>query len=483
MNSLNVKSQMRKNLKNNWAMIIAVVLGSVNMTAQQNSLFNTYAYDPFQLNVAYAGHGCIEANVHYRSQWIGMKDAPKMFQLNAHTALGKSNALGVRLISQQQGLLNTTQATVGYAYRFKVSETADMHLGLGIGWTQNVLNAQKAVVIDASDVTLSSAGKQKANGFDSEVGAMYLGQKLKAGIAVAHLYNSNPSFTGSNYKLLPQSNISLSYLFNKDKKVELEPWLVDRYTINGSHAVEGLVNVHFVKAFTVGAGYRSNYGILGFLGVKVGGLKIAYSFDYGTSKNATATGSSHQILLGFSTCKKAKAVEKVEEPVMAVTPTPATEPAKEEPVQEVKKEEPLVVKEAPKEEIKQPVVKEMKEEVKEDVLPKMNDFAEEVVFPFGKAKLDREGLDKLDEIAKLMKQNPELKINIIGHTCNKGDEEFNKNLSKQRADYVKKQLVKRNVNPKNINQIIGVGEENELFNNNDPDTKRKNRTVRFELAK
>ena len=78
--------------------LVALIIGS-SANAQQNSLFNTYSLDPLQLNIAYAGAACTEANVHYRTQWIGMKEAPKLIQLNAHAALGKSNALALKVNS------------------------------------------------------------------------------------------------------------------------------------------------------------------------------------------------------------------------------------------------------------------------------------------------------------------------------------------------------------------------------------------------
>ena len=455
--------------------VLAFII-SGTATAQQNSLFNTYSLDPLQLNIAYAGASCTEANVHYRAQWIGMKETPKLIQLNAHTALGKSNALALRVNSQTQGLLNTMQATLGYAYRFRISETAKVQLGIGVGWTQAALNAQKAVVMDANDATLNNSNRQTANGFDSEFGAMVVGEKLKAGIAVQHLYNSNPDFSGSGtYKALPQFNTQLSYTFNKGKKVEIEPWLLDRYTPQGTNVVEGMLNFNFIRVISVGAGYRSNYGVMGLLGAKIGNLKLAYSFDYGTGKQATNLGSSHQVMLGFTLCKTAKtpkpAAEQKEPVVVTPTVSPAPEPLKEEPVA-VKDD----VKEEPQKAEPQP------QPEKEDILAKMNQVAEEVVFDLNKSKLDEEGLKKLDEIAALMKKDPELVINIIGHTCNLGTAELNSLLSVRRATYVRNQLVKRSVNPKNIDRSKGLGSDNPLFDNNS-DQQRKNRTVRFESAK
>lgn len=454
--------------------LLALAFSKAGM-AQQSSLFNTYSLDPLQLNIAYAGASCTEANVHYRTQWIGMKETPKVIQLNAHSALGKSNALALRVNSQTQGLLNTLQATLGYAYRFRISETAKVHLGIGVGWTQAALNAQKAVVMDANDVTLNNSNRQTANGFDSEFGAMLVGEKLKAGVSVLHLYNTNPDFSGSStYKTLPQVNTQVSYTFNKGKKVEVEPWLLNRYTLRGDNVVEGILNVHFIKAITVGAGYRSNYGVIGLLGARVGNIKLAYSFDYGTTKNATNMGSSHQLMLGFSLCKTAKPHKPAEEKepvVVTPTVTPIVEPIKEEPIaikeevkEESKKEEPMPVKE------------------KEDILAMINQVAEEVVFDLNKSQLHEEGLKKLDEIAALMKKDPELVINIVGHTCNKGTDELNSLLSVRRATYVRNQLVRRGVNPQNIDRSKGVGADNAIYDNNS-ELQAKNRTVRFESAK
>jgi outer membrane protein OmpA-like peptidoglycan-associated protein len=272
----------------------------------------------------------------------------------------------------------------------------------------------------------------------------------------------------------------VSYTYNKGKKVEIEPWLLNRYTLKGDNVVEGILNVHFLKVITVGAGYRSNYGVIGLLGAKVGNLKLAYSFDYGTTKNATNMGSSHQLMLGFSLCKTPKPHKPAEEkePV-AVTPTVA-------PVEEPVREEPVAVKEEIKEEPKKEEIKEepkaepVKE--KEDILAMMNKVAEEVVFDLNKSQLHEEGLKKLDEIAALMKRDPELVVNIVGHTCNLGTAEHNSLLSVRRATYVRNQLVKRGANPRNIDRSKGVGEDKALYDN-DSELQEKNRTVRFESAK
>ncbi len=463
-----------KKIKIYLLLIVALIVVD-RINAQQNSLFNTYSLDPLQLNIAYAGAACTEANVHYRTQWLGIKDAPKLLQLNAHTTLGKSSALALKVGQQTQGLLSNLAATIGYSYRVRLNETTKLHLGLGIGWAQSAFNAQKAIVINTNDVTLNNNSRQTTNGFDSEFGVMVIGKKLKAGIAALHLYNSNPNFAGTSaYKSLPQLNTQLSYIFNKDKKIEFEPWVLSRYTINGDNVIEGILNFNIVKVVTVGAGYRSGYGAIALIGAKIKCLKIGYSFDYGTTKNNVNLGSSHQIMLGFNLCKTPKEPKK-EEPVVVVVPTPTNVPTVETVIEEPKKVEEKVEEVVKVEEPKL-------EPIKPNVIPELNKLAEEVVFDLNKSTLSEDGLKKIDEIALVMKKDPNLKINIVGHTCNKGDKEINDLLSIRRATYVRNQLIKRGVNPDNIDRSKGVGAEQALFDNS-TENQSKNRTVRFESAK
>lgn len=293
-----------KPLFNYFLTLLALV--TIQAAGQQNVLFNTYTYDPMQLNIAYAGAECTEANLNYRNQWLGLKDAPKLYQLNAHHSLGRSTGAGLRVASQQAGLFNTTQAMLGYGYRISVDQRSKVVFGIGVGLIQNMLNAQKAVVMDNNDVTITQ-GKQQALGFDSELGVQFLGEKIKGGFSVLHLYTSKSDFSGSTYKTLPQMNATLSYSFDINEKLSMEPMLVDRITLKGNNALEGIVNVFYNRMISLGAGYRSNYGLLVLAGIKIDKFKLVYSFDYGTSKNRTITGSSHQVLLGFYFCSKKKA--------------------------------------------------------------------------------------------------------------------------------------------------------------------------------
>jgi len=279
---------------------LVFVCGS-KLSAQQNSLFNTYIADPLLLNIAYSEDKSGNANLHYRTQWIGLNETPKVIQLNAYQSFGKSSAVALRVHSQTQGLLDLTSVTLGYGYRMKLSETSNLNFGLGLGFSQAVLASSRAVVIDIGDAALNEGNKQVAKGFDTEFGAMYIDPKLKAGISVLHLYNTNPDFSGSSaYSTLPQLNTQVSYIIKVNGKIDFEPCVLARNTIGGNNVYEGVLNFTMMKTFSAGLGYRTNYGMLVLLGFKKDKFKLLYSFDYGLTDNASSLGSSHQIMLGFN---------------------------------------------------------------------------------------------------------------------------------------------------------------------------------------
>lgn len=59
-----------------------------------------------------------------------------------------------------------------------------------------------------------------------------------------------------------------------------------------------------------------------------------------------------------------------------------------------------------------------------------------ILFDFDKADIKPESLPQLQEIAILMKANPNLRLNVVGHTDNQGQVAYNMDLSRRRAQAV-----------------------------------------------
>jgi OmpA-OmpF porin, OOP family len=61
---------------------------------------------------------------------------------------------------------------------------------------------------------------------------------------------------------------------------------------------------------------------------------------------------------------------------------------------------------------------------------------ENVLFDFDKAVIKPEAYHLLDEVVVILKKNPDMSVELQGHTCNIGTREYNMNLSLRRANAV-----------------------------------------------
>jgi outer membrane protein OmpA-like peptidoglycan-associated protein len=74
----------------------------------------------------------------------------------------------------------------------------------------------------------------------------------------------------------------------------------------------------------------------------------------------------------------------------------------------------------------------------------------DIQFEFDKHEILPQYRPILDEVAEVMKMNPGLRMILGGHTCTMGTEMYNERLSENRAEAVKRYLVRRGAEPMNI---------------------------------
>jgi len=115
-----------------------------------------------------------------------------------------------------------------------------------------------------------------------------------------------------------------------------------------------------------------------------------------------------------------------------------------------------------------------------------NVFCEGVNFEFGSYKLTPDSSATLDVVGKKilekMKDNPSMKIKIIGHTDNIGKYEANIKLSKKRAESVRNYLIKKFKIPEERFIIDGFGPLKPVTDNKTAEGRALNRRVEVEFA-
>lgn len=102
-----------------------------------------------------------------------------------------------------------------------------------------------------------------------------------------------------------------------------------------------------------------------------------------------------------------------------------------------------------------------------------------ILFDVNSDKIKPESYGTLKEIASVLKENPDLKVKIVGHTDADGNDAANLDLSKRRAVSVKAVLAKEFGIDESRMQTDGKGETEPIDKNDNPAGKANNRRVEF----
>ena len=98
----------------------------------------------------------------------------------------------------------------------------------------------------------------------------------------------------------------------------------------------------------------------------------------------------------------------------------------------------------------------------------------DVLFETAKASLKANSFAILQQVAAAMKAKPQLLLEIAGHTDAVGDEDFNQQLSENRAKTVVQYLVQQGVESDRL-KAVGYGESQPIADNNSITGRTKNR--------
>ena len=100
-------------------------------------------------------------------------------------------------------------------------------------------------------------------------------------------------------------------------------------------------------------------------------------------------------------------------------------------------------------------------------------------FKFGTAEISgADPIPVLEEVVRIMKEHPEVRVEIQGHTDNIGSEDYNLKLSEKRAEAVKAYLVKRGIDAGRL-ETRGYGESRPIDSNDTELGRARNRRIEF----
>jgi cytochrome c oxidase subunit II len=103
-----------------------------------------------------------------------------------------------------------------------------------------------------------------------------------------------------------------------------------------------------------------------------------------------------------------------------------------------------------------------------------------VTFATGSAKLTPQSSAELDIVVDAMTKDPEMTVEVSGHTDNVGDAAKNQALSEARAKSVAAYVAAKGIDPKRMTGV-GFGDTKPIAENDTPENKAKNRRTEFKI--
>lgn len=106
-------------------------------------------------------------------------------------------------------------------------------------------------------------------------------------------------------------------------------------------------------------------------------------------------------------------------------------------------------------------------------------LSSEVNFAFDSAELRPQGEMTLDEVAHRLRESPDLRVKIEGHTDSVGSNEYNQGLSQRRAESVREYLMSQGIAGDRMT-ATGYGEERPVATNDTDEGRALNRRVEID---
>ena len=132
------RTAMRKSIITIIAITLALVINVNKAEAQQDPNFTLYNFNMNIINPAFAGiKDSPELNLVYRSQYLGIDDAPRTISMAYSKPMGKNLGLGISVINDKVFILEETDIAVDISYKLQVGEETNLYFGIkaGAGFT------------------------------------------------------------------------------------------------------------------------------------------------------------------------------------------------------------------------------------------------------------------------------------------------------------------------------------------------------------
>lgn len=295
-------------MKKHILFIAFILIGTIGF-AQQVPLFTNYMMNEYGFNPALAGaNPYIDTRLTYRTQWVGIDDAPKTQMLTINSPL-KSGPLGIggTLYNDEAGQMQRTGFSLGGSYGIQVGGDSLSRSMLRIGLTAGMYSfrlSEDLLAKNVNDPTLMG-GMDKQWQPDLNIGVhLDLRNGIFAGVSAPQLMRRNIDFVddqnAETTNFVPHIYGVLGYNFKMNQSVTLQPSALIKYVDTAPVQVDFSMKAIFQEKYWAGLAYRSEDAVSMLLGIDLTqSLTAAYAYDFTLSDLNEGSKGSHEITVGL----------------------------------------------------------------------------------------------------------------------------------------------------------------------------------------
>jgi type IX secretion system PorP/SprF family membrane protein len=294
---------------------VAFSLVAIGLAAQQDPHFTMYMFNKQVINPGYIGSrpGLYFQGL-YRTQWVGMKGAPKTMNFGAHGIIPDTKvALGLHVMNDVLGVTSHTGIYGQYAYNVPMRDDVVLSLGLQAGLTRfsaKLLDLNQPVwAYPGGDAILNN---NTVSAWLPNLGAgAYMGnEQFYIGISVPHLIDNyyDKSLTGQG--LVGEAKQYKHYFamagvrLEASDRVDIQPQIITKFVSGENLKVpfdaDFDLGMIFNDMIMFGVAYRLSDSFDAYVRAQVTkNLSIGYAYDLTISELNEYTSGSHEILVGW----------------------------------------------------------------------------------------------------------------------------------------------------------------------------------------
>lgn len=253
-----------------------------------------------------------------RLQWVGIDGAPSTFALAADMPFKVlTKRLGAGLVMQQEsiGLYKSLNLNAQIGYKFKL-KGGEFTAAIQAGMYDQRFKGSEVYLPDGDDYHQGSdegipTSDLHGTALDVAAGVWYEHKMWYAGLSATHLTSPTIKMGGENggsvsdeliYEFKAERTLYFTAGCNiavKNTLFEIMPSVLVKSDLTFTTA-EITARARYNKFLSFGVGYRYNDAIIATIAAEIKNFYIGYSFDYATSSLHSASGGSHEIVVGYS---------------------------------------------------------------------------------------------------------------------------------------------------------------------------------------